>query len=203
MTVASARAGDRSTRRSRPRRRDSPRCGRATTTSSLRHGSPSAARVVRSQPRPGQKRLDAAALAAVARRPGPLVVVRPRQRVVAPLARDRVRRRSTRRPSTTTPPPVPVPRITPKTTRAPAAAPSTASDTARQFASLASRTSRCRRRSRSCLERPAVQPRRVGVLDESGRRRNRAGHADADRARRAGRRSPASTSPAMASIVAS
>ena len=62
-------------------------------------------------------------------------------------------------------------------TSAPAAAPSVASDTARQLASLASRTSRPSARSRSALERPAVQPGRVGVLDEAGRRRDGAGHA--------------------------
>ena len=51
---------------------------------------------------------------------------------------------------TTTPPPVPVPTMTPNTTSAPAAAPSHASDSAKQFASLASRTSRPSARSRSC-----------------------------------------------------
>ncbi len=44
---------------------------------------------------------------------------------------------------------MPVPRITPNTTSAPAAAPSAASETARQLASLASRTARPSRRSKS------------------------------------------------------
>ena len=52
-------------------------------------------------------------------------------------------------PSTTTPPPTPVPAMTPNTTSAPAPAPSVASDRAKQLASLASRTGRAQRLSRS------------------------------------------------------
>ena len=81
--------------------------------------------------------------------------------------------------SITTPPPVPVPMITPNTTRAPAAAPSVASDSAKQLASLAKRTGRSSRRD-SLRQRRAVQPGRIGVLDQPGRRRDRAGDPDAD-----------------------
>jgi hypothetical protein len=45
---------------------------------------------VADQPRCGQPGFDAARLAAEARWTGPLVVARPRQRIVAPFARDRV-----------------------------------------------------------------------------------------------------------------
>ena len=88
---------------------------------------------------------------------------------------------TTTRPFTTRPPPVPVPMITPNTTAAPAAAPSVASDSAKQLASLASRTGRPSARARSLGKRMAVQPGGVGVLDQSGGRRDRAGDADADR----------------------
>ena len=131
--------------------------------------------------RPRQEGLDAAGSAAVARRPGPLLVTRPRQRVVAPLAGDRVRARHE-------------PLVDDD-----AAAGSGADD----HAEHRRRTGRCavgglrereaigvvrdphrpaERRAQIGAEAPAVEPRRVGVLDQSGRRRDRAGHADADRA---------------------
>ncbi len=83
------------------------------------------------------------------------------------------------RPLTTRPPPVPVPMITPNTTAAPAAAPSVASDNAKQLASLARRTGRAERLREVIGKAASVQPRGVGVLDETGRGRDRAGNADA------------------------
>ena len=85
-------------------------------------------------------------------------------------------------PSKTSPPPQPVPRITPNTERAPAPAPSTASDSAKQLASLASRTGAAEPGLEIALERPAVEPCRIGVLHEAAGRRQRPGHADADAA---------------------
>ena len=77
---------------------------------------------------------------------------------------------------------MPVPTITPNTTSAPAAAPSTASDSAKQLASFA-RADRAIEQPRQIVgQRLADQPRRVRVLDQAGRRRNRARNADADRA---------------------
>ncbi len=84
------------------------------------------------------------------------------------------------------PPPTPVPRMTPNTTGQPRPAPSAASETAKQLASFDNRTS-----SRSsdalevAIERMAVQLRGVGVLDQAGGGRDRAGMADADAAARA------------------
>ncbi len=68
----------------------SPRPARATISGAAT-SSPVACRKSRARPGPGQERLDAARLAAVAGRPRPLALARPRQRVVAPLAGDRVR----------------------------------------------------------------------------------------------------------------
>ena len=104
--------------------------------------------VIGSQRRAGEIRLDAPALSAIALRLRCIARVRPGQWSVAPFAGDRVRT-DERRTAHDEPAPVPVPRITPNTTAAPAAAPSAASDTAKQFASLAMRTSRARRTDRS------------------------------------------------------
>ena len=197
MIVASARASRRSQASSAVAAQRLAARPRARRSSSLVHGVAAAPRVVGREAGPGQKRLDAAAPAAVARRPRPLVVVRPRQRVVSPLAGDRVRAGDDARRRTTMPPPVPVPRITPKTTsRAGRGAVGRLGHG--EAVRVVGEPHRPRRaaRSRSCSKRPAVQPRRVRVLDEAGRRRDRAGHADADRARRRRPRArPSSTRP--------
>ena len=89
------------------------------------------------------------------------------------------------RPSITTPPPTPVPRITPNTMPQPAAAPSDASETAKQLASFCQPHLAAERALEVLVQRLAVQPGRVGVLDQAGGGRDRAGMADADRATRA------------------
>ena len=79
---------------------------------------------------------------AVAGRPRPLPPAQPTEAWCVPTPLPPPFGPACTRPSNARPPPQPVPRITAKTMRAPAAAPSVASETARQFASLASRTSR-------------------------------------------------------------
>ena len=86
------------------------------------------------------------------------------------------------RPPIAMPEPTPVPRITAQTTAASAPAPSVASDTARQLASFSTRTGTPERLLDVLVERAAVEPGRVRVLDEAGCGRDRARDADADRA---------------------
>ena len=119
--------------------------------------------------------------AAVARRPGPLVVARPRQRVVAPLAGDGVRSRDQ------------------ALMHDDAAAGAGADDHAehrrrarrRAVGGLREREAvgvvrdahrPAERGAEIGAEAPPVEPRRVRVLDQPGGRRDGAGHADADRA---------------------
>ena len=83
-------------------------------------------------------------------------------------------------PAKETPPPHPVPRMTAKTTFFPAAAPSVASETARQLASLATRTSRSERLREVDLERGAVKPDGVRVLDQAGSVGDGSGDAGSD-----------------------
>ena len=103
------------------------------------------------QPRSGQEGLDATMLAAKTQRAGTLVVVRPRQRIVAPFACDRVWS-AQHSPRTTMPASPRRCRGSRRTRRsAPRPAPSIASDSAKQLASLVMRTSRPSSASRSAL----------------------------------------------------
>ncbi len=120
LLVARERRPRRRVARARPRRDDLRRVGSVAARR---------LRVIALEARAGQPRLDAPAPPAVARGPGTLVVARPRQRIVSPLAGDRVAARRARGPPTTMPPPTPVPRITPNTT---ARAPPRAVDRLRQ-----------------------------------------------------------------------
>ena len=173
--------------RSRSARRPRPR---ADDLRARRERRRRCARVIaRRAPGPDRNGLDAAAPAAVARRPGRSSSRGARQRIVAPFAGDRVRagrargrrprrrRRRRCRGSRRTPPARPPPRR-----RSP---PTARSSWRRWRTAPADRA----RRSRSSRERPAVQPGGVGVLDEPRRRRDRARDADAD-----GALSPASRS---------
>ena len=145
----------------------------------------SALDVVARQRRTRQKRLDAAAPSAVARRPRRLDAARGRQRIVSPLAANRVRADQH--------PPM----------DHHAAARTGADDDAEDHLGAGRRAvGRLRQReavgvvgkpdrpiepARQILgQRPAVQPGRVRILDESRRRRDRARDADADGAGRAG-----------------
>src|SRR5581483_273759 len=69
-----------------------PRVARGGPAGDLRRVQRLAGRLamVARQARPGEERLDAAGAAAVARRPRPLALPRPRERVVSPLAGDPV-----------------------------------------------------------------------------------------------------------------
>ena len=132
-----------------------------------------------------QPGFDAALAAAVAARAGPLVVARRRQRIVAPFAGDRLR--AGERPAVDHH----------------AAAHAGAQDDA-EYDAAAGRCAVARLGDGKAIgvvgqphlaaqpalevgpQRPAVQPRRVGVLDQAGGGRDRAGMGDADRAARAG-----------------
>src|SRR3954464_556385 len=85
------------------------------------------------------------------------------------------------------PEPAPVPRITAQTTSAPEPAPSTASERARQLASFSTRPPAERLRHVP-VQRPAVEPNRVGVFHNTCGLRDRAGNADAHRSGLAERR---------------
>src|SRR5688500_13921307 len=166
-------------------------CRGGITFSGARHdvarlaGQTGAARVFAFEPGPRQEGLDAAVLPAVARRPWSLLIARPRQRVVAPLPRDRIR------PGEDT------------AVHGDAAAGAGPDDHAEDHVGARSRAVRGFRHGETVgvvgdayvtaqavpqviEERLADQPDGVGVLDEPGRRRECAGNADADRRRPAG-----------------
>ena len=136
---------------------------------------------------------------------GPGISSRPRpgQRVVAPLAGDRVGGRAAAGRRSTTPPPQPVPRMTPNTTprrRRRRRSPPTARSSWRRWPPAPGGRAPLR-------SRPSGRPFSaggVGVLDQPGGGDDRARDADADRrTRRRARASIARTSPAIAASVAS
>src|SRR6516225_7567084 len=84
------------------------------------------------------------------------------------------------RPPRAIPPPTPVPRITPKTACKPAAAPSVASDS-KAVGVIGQADRPPERRLEILPQRATDQAGRVGVLDQSGDRRNRPGYPDPNR----------------------
>ncbi len=146
-----------------------------------RRSSQSEGGIVARQRGPRQERLDAAAPPAVARRPRPLVVRHRRQRIVSPLARDRVRAGDD------------------AAIQHEAAARAGADDDAedrvsagrgairrfrqREAVGVVGEPYRPAEQAREILaERLAVQPRRVRVFHEAGCGRDRSRDADANRA---------------------
>ena len=107
------------------------------------------------------------------------------------------------RPSITTPPPTPVPRMTPNTMRAAGGRAVARLGHGKAVGVVGQPHLAAERALEVALERPAVQARRVGVLDQAGGRRDRAGMGDADAcsARRPGARARRSTADDRLDVV--